>query len=207
MMNTILTYGRSLDPVHIEIKKKKKLIILIFISFRPYDELKINVISWFKSRKLNIKILDDIKREISQLKLSVLDVFDDLNDYWSALKLLILNIINELAPLKKFKKSKSLPWIDKECLHLIAERDVAHQRACLTGSNRDSSEWKLFREARNRVKSIIKNKKNDYFLNKNSYFFKSSKKFWCFYKHFVKSKKSGSSKIDLIELDDGRKLN
>ena len=160
-------------------------------------------------RKLNDKILDDIKREISKLKLSVLDVFDDLNDYWSALKLFILNIINELAPLKKFKpkKSKSLPWIDKECLHLIAKRDVAHQRACLSGSNRDSSEWKLFREARNRVKSFIKIKKNDYFLNKNSHFFKSSKKFWCFYKQFVKTKKSGSSKIDLIELDDGRKLN
>lgn len=44
-------------------------------------------------------------------------------------------------------------------------------------------------------------------MNKNSHFFKSSKKCWCFYKQFVKTKKSGSSKIDLIELDDGRKLN
>lgn len=86
-------------------------------------------------------------------------VFDDVNDQWAAFKVLVGNVINEFAPIKTFRTIKvdNLPWIDRECHYLLKKRDSLHRKAIAFGYTPEC--WKDFKEARNRRKSFIANKK------------------------------------------------
>ena len=122
--------------------------------------------------------------------------------------MLITNIIDEIAPKKKFrlKKGNNLPWIDRDCLYYITKRDISHRKAVLSGANRDSPEWQAFIDLRRSCKLFIRKKKEEYFSDKNSSFFRSSKNFWRFYKKFVKTNKAGKLNIDTITLKNGRSI-
>lgn len=172
--------------------------------------------SYVESRILNDKTLNLIKSELSLIVsksdiFSVAEVFDDVDDRWEAIKLLIIGVIDTFAPLKKIrlKQKDMLPWVDKEILKLIIIRDRLHDKAIKSDESRVSSEvWQRYRDARNTCKSKMRTKMNDYFRDKTTSFFKSSKKFWDFYKSVVKTKKSSSnSKITNIKLSDGTIIN
>ena len=108
--------------------------------------------------------------------------------------------------LKNFRKKKveNLPWIDKECLCLIARRDKEFHRASILSNDRSSMEWASYKNLRNSCKATIRSKMNAYFEDKDSRFFKSSKNFWKFYKKFIKSGRSSTKKINEIKLSNGR---
>ena len=55
---------------------------------------------------------------------------------------------------------------------------------------------------RDQCSLLFKKKMNDFFENKTASYFKSSDKFWKFYKSFIKTKKSSSSTITNIRVDD-----
>jgi len=48
-----------------------------------------------------------------------------------------------MRQLKRFrlKKRENQPWVDKELLFFIANRDDLHEKAVNSKTNKDSSEW------------------------------------------------------------------
>ena len=87
--------------------------------------------------------------------------------------------------------------------YYIRKKDLLHHKAVNSKTERDSVFWKEFKAARNMCKQVLRKKMKDYFLDKDCKYFKSSKKFWFFYKRFIKTKKSNSkSSICGIRLDD-----
>ena len=86
---------------------------------------------------------------------------------------------------------------------MIAAKDHLHKAAVNSGTSRDSTVWKAFITARNIYKSSMRKKMTIFFHNKTSSYFKSSKKFWSFYKSVVKTKKGSSDKpINNLKSDD-----
>ena len=109
---------------------------------------------------------------------------------WHAFKLILFEIIDNVAPLKKFLLKKfNQPWINKEARYHISKKDLLHQKAVNSNTDRSSDCWIAFKTARNLYKSVLRKKMKEYFLDKNCQYFKSSKNFLSFYKRFVKLKK------------------
>ena len=116
-----------------------------------------------------------------------------MNDKFYAFKKLIMDIIDELAPCKKIRlKKNNLPWIDGEVKELFLARDKLHALA-LEHSDRTHPIWKTFIEYRNRCKSLLRRKMIEFYADKTSSKFNSSKNFWTFYKSVVKTKKHAST--------------
>ena len=61
-----------------------------------------------KVRVLNEKNLSEIKSLMSTSSFNFLDVFDDINDKWAYFKQMVMNIMNDIAPLKNFRKNGSI---------------------------------------------------------------------------------------------------
>ena len=159
-------------------------------------------------RILNEKKLTEIRKILASEnhRFDSIDIFDDVNDKFFAFTNAIMSVVDEVAPLKKFrlKKSNAIPWIDSELLELIAAKDHLHKAAVNSGTSQDSTVWKAFITARNIYKSSMRKKMTIFFHNKTSSYFKSSKKFWSFYKSVVKTKKGSSDKpINNLISDDG----
>jgi hypothetical protein len=164
-----------------------------------------------KARILNAKNLLLIKEllESSPAHFACVDTFDDPDDKFFAFITALMLAVDSIAPLKNFRvrKKSDLPWFDKELHDLTAKRDILHQIAVLSQTSRDSREWCEFRACRNHCASRMRNKMKAYFQDKDSSFFKSSMKYWDFYRSVVKTKKDkGQSTVSCLKLADGSEI-
>ena len=76
-------------------------------------------------------------------------------------KLAYTDICDKHAPMKSLRqKERSNPWMTHDIIKLMYERDHVHAKA--TQSN-DSRLWQDYRNLRNKVTPIIKERKNVYF--------------------------------------------
>lgn len=160
---------------------------------------------YIKSRVLNERNLNLIKNELSSMNFDVVNSYFDVNEKWHVIKLILMDVINKYAPVKKFRlrKRNSYPWVDKELSYLMLKRDKLHEIAVESKTNKlDSIEWFNFRQARNACAAMFKKKMIEFFSDKTASNFKSSKKYWEFYKTVVKTKKSSVTNINNIRLDD-----
>ncbi len=103
------------------------------------------------------------------------------------LKKMILHIIDDCAPKKL--KSKGLPWLDADTFKLRYYRDKLCHAAIKSKLDDD---WSKYKAVRNDYGRLIRTKMMNFFFDKNSNFFKSPKKYWSFWKKFVKTKNSSS---------------
>ena len=163
------------------------------------------------ARALNDKAIDRIIEilKASLHQFDILDLFEEVDDKIFAFTRVLMEVIDSVAPLKKFrlKKLPKLPWVDQEMIRLLAKRDVAHQIAVESKTERESAEWMIFKELRNHCKSMLRSKMKEYFADKSPAFFGSTKKYFEFYSTVVKTKKStGSASISSIKGVDGVEL-
>ncbi len=84
----------------------------------------------------------------------------------------------------------NLPWLDASTFKLKNYRDKLYKYAVKSKSTED---WNRYKEVRNKYNSFIKFKMKNYFFDKNSSFFKSFKKYWYFYKKYIKTKVSSNT--------------
>jgi hypothetical protein len=146
------------------------------------------------SRCLNSTKLSIVKNSIRSIPFQILDLFDNVNTKWFYFKKLILDLIDELAPIKELRpRTSNLPWVDAELRSSFNYRDKLFSLAVSSGSSRESPEWSDFRTARNSSRQLLRLKMKDFFMDKTQSNFSSSKKYWSFYKSFVKTKHSNSS--------------
>jgi hypothetical protein len=141
-------------------------------------------------RRLTDESLALIDNEIKKCSFGFLDNIANVNDRWIMLKKMILHIIDNCAPKKHVKlKSKGLPWLDADTFKLRYYRDKLYHAA---SKSKLDDDWSKYKAVRNDYSRLIRTKMKNYFFDKNSNFFKSSKKYWSFYKKFVKTKNSSS---------------
>jgi hypothetical protein len=131
-----------------------------------------------------------IKQSIAHLPFEDLLLVEDINELWNIFKKLV-DCIDICSPSKNLRlRSQKLPWFDDEMRDLCKVRDNFHSTYLKKGSYKDSVEWSEFVTSRNRCKSKLRQKMKEFFADKTSSYFKTSKKYWKFYKNFIKSKKS-----------------
>ena len=84
---------------------------------------------------------------------------DDIS--WERWKLTYTDICDRHAPMKSLRlKKRSNPWMTHDIIKLMYERDYVHAKAT---QNNDSKLWQDYRNLRNKVTCIIKDRKNAYF--------------------------------------------
>lgn len=105
-----------------------------------------------------------------------------------------LQVINKNAPLISKKiRGQNLPWIKGELIGLLKQRDKAWGKFRKT---RDSTDWNIYKELRNRCKTETRNAKASYFKNSLATDFKNPKNFWKKMNYLTnKSSKSSTTHI------------
>ena len=144
-----------------------------------------------------MKALDLIRNELSNVNFNVVKIFENVDERWHVIKRIFASIVDKFAPIKtiRLKKRDNFPWVDAELHFHIARRDKLHAIAIDSNTNRlDSAEWLSFRAQRSRTQKIFREKMTEYFRDKCCANFKSSKKYWAFYKSVIKAKKSIATK-------------
>ena len=137
---------------------------------------------------MNEKNLQLIDNELQKQRFDLLDTIADPNDRWLLFKNMVVKVVDSIAPKVKLRvKGSDLPWLDGSTFRLKLYRDKLYKRALISKSETD---WNAYQLARNDYSRLIKRKMHDYFFDKNTTYFKSSKKYWCFYKKYVKTKKN-----------------
>ena len=151
----------------------------------------LNKAEFIYTRRIKDDHLIAIDNILKSTSFSFLDQINDINDKWILFKNTIYKIIDLICPKTKIKiKQKNLPWLDASTFKLKNYRDKLYKYAVKSKSIED---WNRYKEVRNKYNSFIKFKMKNYFFDKNSSFFKSSKKYWQFYKKYIKTKVSSNA--------------
>ena len=101
---------------------------------------------------------------------------DDVDIAWNLFISHIIETIDNMCPLKKFKiKNLKDPWISNEILESIHDKDILLRQAKRTGLEND---WKLAKNARNRLNLDIKNIKAEFIQENLEIHQGDPKKFW-----------------------------
>ena len=149
-----------------------------------------------ETRSLTEAKLDLIDIALQNAPFSLIsgDALGSMNDKFFTFKKLITDILDTIAPFKSIRiKNNNLPWVDDEMRKALQERDKLHTYA--SDFPKSDPIWENFRACRNSCKSMLRRKMFAFYSDKTSSYFKSSKKFWAFYKSVVKTKKSSVNQI------------
>ena len=103
------------------------------------------------------------QRDLDQVPWSVLDMDEDPNDAWSSWSTLYTEVLDRHAPLRTRRiKVDSAPWINDDILTAMQVRDEIHQQALRF---KTESLWLKYRDSRNKLVSLIRQAKTDYYKN------------------------------------------
>jgi hypothetical protein len=115
-------------------------------------------------------------QQITQLNL-------DLDADWEKWKNTFLSAAADHIPRKSFKKNSSPPWFDGEIKHLINKKNFCIKMA---KQSLNPSAWEKFLTLRRQVKSLLYDKRKEFFQNLPDLLKTSSKKFWSVFKSVSK---------------------
>ena len=157
-------------------------------------------VTW--ARNLSERNLLSLSIKLAALDFTNMDKFHNCNDKWLFLKNTILSEVDKISPLKKIKlkQESKCPWFDLELTKSKAARDTYY---AVFVKSRLEHDWNRYKIARKDFQSLNRTKIIAYFENKSAKDFKNSKKFWQFYKSWVKirSDKSSSDEPSQISVD------
>ena len=72
----------------------------------------------------------------------------------------VTSILHQFAPIKTIQvRTNYAPWISRDTLDLMKERNMAQQRASMSNLHED---WEFYRQLRNHVTRILKNEKSEW---------------------------------------------
>lgn len=116
--------------------------------------------------------ISDIKNSSWSNVLSKTDPDDALQEFND----MFMKLIEKHAPLKRFVvRATGTPWLDKEIKECMKNRDDAKKTAIITGNQ---SDWKLYRQLRNAVTKLNRNKKKIYYEKEINNIKNNNKKMW-----------------------------
>ena len=89
---------------------------------------------------------------------------DDLENAWATWKNEVLRIFNKHAPITERRlRDRRNPWVNDDIVKLTYKRDFLHEAATDATDNKDTNLWSLYKITRNRVTTVIRNAKQNYF--------------------------------------------
>ena len=122
---------------------------------------------------------------------------------WFALKSFLLFCVDQYAPKRivTFNPKTSLLWDNIRLKQLRNTRDKSYKHAVLSNLPED---WASYAGARTSYQKEYRLNMIGYFSDKTSSGLKSGKKFWDFYRNFIKTKndKNGQTSIERIKFND-----
>ena len=90
-----------------------------------------------------------------------IDGITTVDDAWEKWSKAFLDISNKHAPIKTIRvKDRNNPWVSREILNLMYQRDKIHKKAKQT---QDSDTWKEYKYLRNLVVSQLRKQEKNYF--------------------------------------------
>ena len=114
----------------------------------------------------------------------------DVNQAWTFFKVEFLNICNNHAPIRRLQlKDRFNPWFTDEILHAIYLRNHLHKVVIRTKSDDD---WRYYRDARNKVTSLITKTKKHYYSDHLSDTNTSYKDTWLILKNLLPQRNNNS---------------
>ena len=139
-------------------------------------------------QKLDITTLDELLA-CDDIWDSVLSSFDDISECLECFNLIMNGLLDLLVPLKKLRvRQWECPWLSNGSIAKARRlRDVAHRRALKSGS---ASDWSSYRILRNRVNSMLRSAKSEYFGGLAASFRSKPSKFWRHFQCLSKRTKS-----------------
>ncbi|OWF43390.1 hypothetical protein KP79_PYT24916 [Mizuhopecten yessoensis] len=136
-------------------------------------------------KKINV---DEFKAHMAQVPWSVIEVFDSIDDSWDSFKELFYGVVDKQIPItEKRVSAKSEQWINDDVLSEMHTRDYLHEQA---RKSKLDTDWDLYKAARNRVVTKIKQTKRDYLDEAMLQCSKNSKDMWKKIKEFLPSSKA-----------------
>ena len=109
---------------------------------------------------------------------------NDVNDDWLRWKSLFLDTVTKYIPQRLLKRRNSPPWIDKEVKCLLRKKDLCRKKA---KHNLCHALWQKYRDLQRKSKSMICDKRKQYFQTLPNLLRSSSKKFWSVFKSVSKN--------------------
>jgi hypothetical protein len=157
----------------IDTKCKQKMHNHKYATFRAYKNFDVNA------------FIKEVQNSFENIDFSN----DNMYKSWDKWKNMFLNLCDKHAPIRKMRvRKKHLPWIDRDVLEKIYERDFIHKKAV---SNKNGDYWYQYKIKRNEVTNLIKTKKREHFTSKLKSA-KNSKEMWNTIKEIVPDKKSNN---------------
>ena len=109
---------------------------------------------------VEVDFINDLKRVSWQN----VECFDDPNLAWQAWKSDFNAILDHHAPIRHMRvRQSSVPWLTFDIKRVMKERDYHKKHAVKYGSH---NHWVLYQSARNKVNSMMRTAKSDYFRRK-----------------------------------------
>ena len=95
---------------------------------------------------------------------------------WEIMERMIRDNIDKMCPVKEMLiKDKGEPWVTRELIELIRDKERARRYAKQTNNKED---WNLARRARNTAKLAVRNAKADFIRSRSERYENDPKKFW-----------------------------
>lgn len=142
------------------------------------------------------KFLDSLKDKVN---LNNWEDHEDVNELWYCLKDIITTTSDEHAPIRTRRvRNKHLPWVDAAVIKVMHQRDKQHKIMIKTGLADDKARYQ---KLRNKVTSLINNKKKAYYLDAINNCQSNPSKFWKKMKNLVPNKVNIKSIPDSLTAD------
>jgi hypothetical protein len=148
-------------------------------------------------RNFSAANLKNLKNELLNTDLSLIDKLCTIEDKWDYLKSVVIEKVSKCCPLRQSKKNDNKnfnPWFDSELQSLKNKRDYLYH---LFNASKIQAHYEEYKIARKEFKALNRLKMKEFFALKSAKDFKNSKKFWNFYKSSIKIKSDVS--IDDLE--------
>ena len=138
-------------------------------------------------RKLDAAVLEDML--VDDVWNDVLS-FDNIDDSVECFTTVLQGLIDVLLPLHRIRiKQHTNPWVATS--RVLAARWHRDKLYCCALSSGTSEDWRLFRQARNKVNRLLKSAKSQYLTDLCGSSKGSSKQFWSHFRYWsTKSAKS-----------------
>jgi len=109
----------------------------------------------------------------------------DIDQAWNSWLEAVTQVVDKCVPKLVIRSSSAPPWFDREVRHLMKKKKTAWRKA-KKGSNK--SHWAKFRMVRNKLKSLISVKHNEYIASLGEMCKDNPKRFWSFFRNKTKCK-------------------
>lgn len=146
---------------------------------------------------------DSFKTDIGNLSFPDYCSFTDINNAWSHWKNLFMSVVNKHVPLiNKKVRGRETPWINSKIKNIMKERDHFLNKARVSKSELD---WSNYRRLRNAVTREIRNAKGLYHRNLLEENLDKPSKFWKAIKKLVPNENT-SVRNTTIQIKDDDKI-